>query len=104
MDKISFWASRVEDALRIKGVIPPATTELFLEPYEDMETCGYYFIDHTTRSESWIDQVSTEVLQLERVVSISHLSASDVTEFFLCIFNHCYLLRNGSRRTLLDTC
>jgi len=87
MDKISSWASSVEDALRIKGVTPPATTELFLEPYEDLETCGYYLIDHTTRSESWIDQVSTEVLRLQQVVSISHLSAFDVTEFSRCIFN-----------------
>jgi hypothetical protein len=76
MDKISSWADRVEDALKIKGITPPATTELFLEPYEGLESCGYYLVDHATRSEFWIDQVSTEVLDLGRVVSISHLSTS----------------------------
>ena len=75
MDKVSSWTSSVENALRIKGITPPATTELFLEPHEGLESCGYYLVDHTTRSEFWIDQVSTEVLQLDRVVSISHLSA-----------------------------
>jgi hypothetical protein len=74
MDKISTWASSIEDALRIKGITLSATTELFLEPYEGLESCGYYFVDHATRSEFWIDRVSTEVLDLQRVVSISHLS------------------------------
>jgi hypothetical protein len=75
MDKISAWANGAEDALRIKGIMPSATTELFLEPCETLESCGYYFVDHTTRTEFWIDQVSTELLQLDGVVSISHLSA-----------------------------
>jgi hypothetical protein len=73
MDKISSWADRVEDALKIKGITPSATTELFLEPYEGLESCGYYLVNHATHSEFWIDQVSTEVLDLGRVVSMSHL-------------------------------
>jgi len=73
MDKVSTWIRSIEDALRIKGVTPSATTELFLEPYKSLKSCGYYFVDHTTRSEFWIDQVSTEILQLQPVVSISHL-------------------------------
>lgn len=75
MDKISTWVNSVEVALRIKGIMPSVSTELFLEPYEGLESCGYYFVDHSTRSEFWIDQVSTEVLNFGQVVSTSHLSA-----------------------------
>ena len=74
MDKISAWANSIEEAFRIKGITLSATIELFLEPREDLESCGYYFVDHATRSEFWIDQVSTDILDLEPVVSISHLS------------------------------
>lgn len=74
MDKISAWANGIEEAFRIKGITLSATIELFLEPREDLESCGYYFVDHATRSEFWIDQVSTDILDLEPVVSISHLS------------------------------
>lgn len=73
MDRVSAWASRIEDALLIKGIKPSHTVELFLQPCEDLESCGYYLVDHATRSEFWIDQVSTEFLGLRRVVSISHL-------------------------------
>jgi hypothetical protein len=76
LEKISSWANSIEEALKVKGVKPSSTTELFLEPYDGLETCGYYFVDHSTRSEFWLDQVSTEALDLGQVVSISHLSAS----------------------------
>jgi hypothetical protein len=74
MDKISSWTFKVEEALQIKGIKPTSTMELFLEPREDLESCGYYLVDHSTRSEFWIDQVSTELLGLPPVVSTSHLS------------------------------
>lgn len=76
MDKISSWTSKVEEALQIKGIKPSSTVELFLEPREDMESCGYYLVDHSTRSEFWIDQVSTELLGLAPVVSMSHLRSA----------------------------
>jgi hypothetical protein len=60
----------------MKGITPSATTELFLEPSDDLESCGYYVVDHSTHSEFWLDQVSTEFLDFGRVVSISSLSAS----------------------------
>ena len=74
MERVTSWANRVEDALLVKGIKPSNSMELFLQPCEDLASCGYYLVDHATRSEFWIDQVSTELLGLRRVVSISHLS------------------------------
>jgi hypothetical protein len=74
MDKISCWTNSIEKALRIRGIEPSDKMELFLEPREDLESCGYYLVDHSTHSEFWIDQVSTEFLGLRQVVSLSHLS------------------------------
>lgn len=74
MAKIASWTTMVQEALNIKGIKFTGAIELFLEPREDMESCGYYLVDHSTRSEFWIDQVSTELLGLPQVVSMSHLS------------------------------
>jgi hypothetical protein len=76
MERVTSWANRVEDALLVKGIKPSNSMELFLQPCEDLASCGYYLVDHATRSEFWIDQVSTELLGLRRVVSISHLKSA----------------------------
>jgi len=76
MDKVSCWASSIEEALRIRGIETSDKMELFLEPGEDLESCGYYLVNHSTRSEFWIDQVSTEFLGLRQVVSLSHLRSA----------------------------
>ena len=80
MDKISSWASSVEDTLRNRHIQVSPTLELLLEPYPGLKYCGYYLIDHSTRSEFWPDKVSTEILDLRDVLSKSHLGA-----FYLCI-------------------
>jgi hypothetical protein len=74
MNKVSFWTSSLENALQRKGMKPSTTTELFLEPRDDMESCGYYLVDHATRTEFWINPVSTALLGVGRVTSPSHLS------------------------------
>jgi hypothetical protein len=73
MDKISSWASSAEDAIKMKGITPTATMELFLEPDEGLESCGYYFVDHSTRTEFWHEEVSTESIDLGHVVSTPHI-------------------------------
>lgn len=75
MDKVSGWVLSIEDALRIKGIALSDSTELFLEPSEDLEFCRYYLADHAKRSLFWLDQVSTELLGYAQVASTSHLSA-----------------------------
>jgi hypothetical protein len=85
MKKVLSWASSVEEALRTKGVTPSAMTELFLEPREDLKSCGYYLVDHATRIEFWVDKVSTETLDIIPVVSASHLSElrrSALTDYY----------------------
>jgi hypothetical protein len=83
MSKVSIWASSLDDALQKKGINPSPTMELFLEPREDMESCGYYLVDHVKRTEFWIDPVSTASLGIGRVGSASHLSMS-LFNIFLC--------------------
>lgn len=81
MAKVSSWAKSIEDALRIKDIKLSDTMELFLEPREDMKSCGYYLVEHGTHTIFWLDQVSTDVLGLGQVVSISHLSTPPRLEF-----------------------
>ncbi|KIM86756.1 hypothetical protein PILCRDRAFT_815998 [Piloderma croceum F 1598] len=76
MNKVSFWTSSLETAFQKKGMKLPTTTELFLEPRDDMESCGYYLVDHATRTEFWINPVSTASLGVGRVTSISHLKTA----------------------------
>jgi hypothetical protein len=86
MNKVSFWTSSLEKAFQTKGMKLSTTTELFLEPRDDMESCGYYLVDHATRTEFWINPVSTALLGVGRVTSISHLSTLQMnTEIFCCI-------------------
>lgn len=74
-DKLSEWISGIEGALQCKGISPAESMELFLQPHENWETCGYYLANHATRSLFWLDQVSSELIGYDGNTSFSHLSA-----------------------------
>lgn len=74
LGKVVSWATSIEDALRVKGIEPSTGIELFLDPQEDLEACEYYLVDHTTRGEFWVDQISSESLGAGKVASVTHLS------------------------------
>ncbi|KZP15299.1 hypothetical protein FIBSPDRAFT_750552, partial [Athelia psychrophila] len=75
--KVNAWTKVLESALRATGVdLTSPSIELFLEPCEDLTTCGYYLVDHGTRSEFWVNQITSELLDLGQVVSTSHLKTA----------------------------
>jgi hypothetical protein len=64
--------------LESKRSLPPFA-ELFLQLDEDDEnTCGYYFVDHATKSEFWLKDVTSEDVDIGDSVSEAQLRMSPV--------------------------
>ena len=72
--KITFWLERVFQLLAAQHMIPPLSSELFLELDEETDSCRYYFVDHATRRLFWLDGGRTDELDLPQVSSDDHLS------------------------------
>ena len=52
----------------------PTYAELFLQLDEsDVNSCGYYFVDHATQTEFWLKNVSTDDVDIPESVSESQL-------------------------------
>jgi hypothetical protein len=66
----------LRDIAARENVQLPATTDLFLEIVEDMETCNYWFADHANRTVFWLHQVDTDMVGLPDSHSLNHLRYS----------------------------
>ena len=64
----------IEDLLFERNIVISDDVELFLQLSDDIDSCAYYLIDHSARTEFWIETLPTDVLGLSPVVSNSHLS------------------------------
>ncbi|KAG7448689.1 uncharacterized protein BT62DRAFT_721694 [Guyanagaster necrorhizus] len=71
MAKVALWTKRIEDLLDEKKIRVSRSTELFIKIEED--DCAYYFVDHATRTEFWLDIIETDALGLPDMASPSHL-------------------------------
>ncbi|KAK0449709.1 uncharacterized protein EV420DRAFT_1750506 [Desarmillaria tabescens] len=71
MAKVTFWVKRIESLLDEKNIKVSSSMELFIKIEED--DCAYYFVDHATRIEFWLDATETDALGLPDVASPSHL-------------------------------
>ena len=75
MEKIAFWVKRLEDRCHNEGLSLSNEVELFLQLDEtEPDNCAYYFIDHKTRTQFWINNRDTDVLNSPATTSISSLS------------------------------
>lgn len=72
MAKVNFWSKSIEDILAQRSATVSDDLELFIQIEGD--DCAYYFVDHSTRTEFWLEAFSTEDLNMFPVVSPSHLS------------------------------
>lgn len=72
MAKVNYWSQSIGDILAQKSAMVSDDLELFIQIEED--DCAYYFVDHSTRTEFWLEAFSTEDLNMFPVVSPSHLS------------------------------
>ncbi|SJK98591.1 uncharacterized protein ARMOST_01859 [Armillaria ostoyae] len=71
MAKVDRWTKKIETLLDEKSISVSSNIELFIKIEED--DCAYYFVDHTTRTEFWLDVIETDALGLPDVASPSHL-------------------------------
>ncbi|KAG1902152.1 uncharacterized protein F5891DRAFT_1024977 [Suillus fuscotomentosus] len=62
----------IDDIISQQQIIIPPSSELFIELDEFPLSCAYYFVDHDTRRIFWIEQTSTELLDMGTIVSDSH--------------------------------
>ncbi|KAJ7064625.1 hypothetical protein C8F01DRAFT_1080929 [Mycena amicta] len=67
------WIQRIHTMLLESQVVLTADMELFIE-LEDND-CGYYLVDHSNRTQFWLEPCNTETLELPEVASMLQLSA-----------------------------
>lgn len=82
--RITFWLEKVSQLLNAQHMVPPLSSELFLELDEETQSCKYYFVDHAMRGLFWLDGGRTDELDLPPVSSDDHLSEF-LRNFFICI-------------------
>ncbi|KAJ6541114.1 hypothetical protein B0H10DRAFT_1855449 [Mycena sp. CBHHK59/15] len=70
--KVTHWIRRIEDIVVDKQIPIADQIELFIK-IED-EDCAYYFVDHATCAQFWIEDIDTDELGLPPVVSVSQLN------------------------------
>ncbi|KAK0220251.1 hypothetical protein IW262DRAFT_1383573 [Armillaria fumosa] len=71
MAKVDHWTKKIETLLEEKKISVSSDVELFIKIEED--DCAYYFVNHATRTEFWLDAIETDSLGLPDVASPSHL-------------------------------
>lgn len=67
-----YWAKTIEALLEEKNIPLSNTIELFIL-IEDAD-CAYYLIDHSSRSQFWLEPLRTDELGIPDADSPSHLS------------------------------
>lgn len=76
MTAILCFAKQIEQLILETNIVLGDSVEVLLQIDEDdSQSCGYYFIDHATRTTFWLHDVTTEDFGILPVVSTSHLSA-----------------------------
>ena len=71
MLKVSEWARVIQEQISQKNILLSDDIELFIQI--EGTDCAYYFANHSTRTEFWLEELDTDDLGLPAVVSPSHL-------------------------------
>ncbi|KAF7316413.1 hypothetical protein MIND_00160100 [Mycena indigotica] len=72
LENVLCWTKRIEDIALQRNFPLSPQIELFLKLEE--EDCAYYFVDHSTLAQTWMEQnLDTEELGLPAVVSVPQL-------------------------------
>jgi len=67
------WLKSIQDIISTHQVTVPPSSELFIELDDSLSSCAYYFVNHHTRQLFWLEQTTTELLDMGMVVSGSHV-------------------------------
>ena len=70
LDKVTRWVQNIEDIVGDRRI--SAQVELLI--HLEGKDCAYYFVDHSTRAQFWIEDIDTTDLGLSPIVSLSQLS------------------------------
>lgn len=66
----------IDDTIFQQQIVVPPSSELFIELDESPFSCAYYFVNHDARRIFWLEQTSTELLDMGSIVSESHLDTA----------------------------
>ncbi|KAJ6597321.1 hypothetical protein B0H10DRAFT_2167688 [Mycena sp. CBHHK59/15] len=98
LDKVTRWIKKIEDIARDKNFPISDHLELFIKVEE--EDCAYYFVDHATHTQSWMEDIGTDDLGLPPVVSVSQLNIL-CQELYWTHVEH-FSMHHGLARGILD--
>jgi len=70
---VAQWIDVMDGVLRKMDIRITEYVELYLKLVQGGEACEYYFVNHETRVEFWLEPVDVELLDLEGAVSDEHL-------------------------------
>jgi len=98
MAKVGDWSKIIEDLIAQKHIVLSDNVELFLQ-IEDND-CAYYFVDHATRTEFWLEELNTDDLNIPAVVSPSHLRMA-LEELYWVHVEHFPMHRGGLPSSVL---
>ncbi|KAG2139477.1 hypothetical protein BD769DRAFT_1431984 [Suillus cothurnatus] len=75
-DRVSGCLKSIDDRILQQQIKVPPSSELYIELDESPFACAYYFVNHDTRRIFWLEQTSTELLDMGTIVSDSHLDTA----------------------------
>ena len=101
-EQLETYLATLRDLAAKENVHLPATTDIFLEVDQDMETCSYWFADHAQRTVFWAHEVETVTAGLPDSHSTRHLrEPTGVFSSFCRLISFIRVLPGGK---LLGTC
>ncbi|KAJ7078323.1 hypothetical protein B0H15DRAFT_1001402, partial [Mycena belliarum] len=71
LENVCIWIDHIQDLLSGAKTAISGDIELFIKL--EGEDCAYYFVDHSTRTQFWLENSNTEELDLLPVISMSQL-------------------------------
>lgn len=99
-EKLLTLIENIQLAIKTLGIILPKDIELYINLNDDNCGCSYYLIDHSSRTEFWLEEVDSYSLGIPQVASIEHLSKA-YSPWSQRVLSCCRIRVTG---TLLDSC
>lgn len=100
-NRVHSWLESIDDIIAEQQMEVPPSSELFIELDDSLSSCGYYFVNHRTRRLFWLEQTTTELLNIGMVVSPSHVGMH--LDLFRIGYPH-NSRRHSFGKALLDSC
>ncbi|KIL00338.1 hypothetical protein PAXRUDRAFT_821795 [Paxillus rubicundulus Ve08.2h10] len=70
------YVKLVQKELQYHHIKVPPRSELFLELGDDRTQCNYYFVDHAAKKLFWLEELTTESLDISAAMSHPHLDSA----------------------------